>query len=292
VSQPRISAYASSANGNPVPVRVIQGEKTLQARTSHYIAVDSIHDEIALPNPFAQAIVFLPGGAKGNEPPLRVIQGPKTLLSSVDNVAVDPIHNEVFTASFPNDAIFVYRREANGDVAPIRIIQGPKTKLDRPIRVDVDPVNNVIGVVTDHNILFFNRADDGDVAPKWVLGGTKVTVGAGGGSRDVRLYPEGKKIIAGGVIRTAAQARSAGRGGAGAADGGGGRFGGDGQRFVGVWNYGDNGDVMPWAALNNTPVTKIPGSRLAIDPAGGDLIIGGDGQVSVYHLPEIFQKTN
>jgi hypothetical protein len=72
--------------------------------------------------------------------------------------------------------------------------------------------------------------------------------------------------------------------------GGRGGFGGGGQRFIGVWNYGDTGDAMPWAALNNTPVTKIPGTRLALNPAGGDLVVGGDGQVSIYHLPEIFQK--
>ena len=213
-------------------------------------------------------------------------------------MAVDPGHNEVFTASFPNDAIFVYRRDADGDVAPIRIIHGPKTMLDRPIRVDVDPLNNIIAVVNDHSISFFNRTDNGDVAPKWVLGGQKVTVGGGGGSRDVRLYAEGKKIIAGGTIRppgSGGGGRGAGRGGAGAADGGGGRggFGGGGpgvQRFVGVWNYGDTGDAMPLAVLNNNSITNIPGTRLALNPAGGDLIVGGDGQVSIYHLPEIFKK--
>ena len=274
---------------------MIQGAKTRQARTSHYIAVDAVHDEIVLPNPFAQAIVILPGGAKGDDPPKRVIQGPKTNLSSVDNVAVDPVHNEIFTASFPNDAIFVYKREADGDVAPIRVIHGPNTKLDRPIRVDVDPVNNLIGVVTDHNIMFWDRTADGDVAPKWILGGDKVTVGAQGGSRDVRLFGEGKKIFAGGVIRAAAEG-GGGRGGrgAGAAEGGGeaggGGRGAGGQRFLGVWNYGDTGDAMPVYMLNNNQVTKIPGTRLALDPVGGDLIVGGDGQVSVYHLPETFSK--
>ena len=213
---------------------MIQGEKTRQARTSHYIAVDAVHDEIVLPNPFAQAIVVLRGGAKGDDPPLRVIQGPKTKLSAVDNVAVDPVHNEIFTASFPNDGIFVYRREANGDEEPIRIIHGPSTKLDRPIRVDVDPVNNMIGVVTDHNIMFYNRTDNGDVAPKWVMGGSKVTVGAGGGSRDVRLFGEGKKFIAGGVIRTAS---AGGRGGTAASGGGrGGRGGGGGDGQVSIYH--------------------------------------------------------
>ena len=64
-----------------------------------------------------------------------------------------------------------------------------------------------------------------------------------------------------------------------------------GKRFIGVWKYGDTGDVAPWAILNYSPVTNIPGSRLALNPDGADLIAGGDGQVSVYHLPEIFKKT-
>ena len=291
MSQPRISVYASSADGNAIPTRVIQGAKTLQARTSHYIAIDSIHDEIAVPNPFAQAILFFHGGANGNEAPIRIIQGPKTLLSAPDNVAVDAVHREVYTASFPTDSILIYQSDATGDVAPIRIIHGPKTQLDRPIRVEVDSVNNVLAVVNDHAILVFDRTANGDVAPKWALGGTKVAVGSGNGTRDVKLYPEGKKIVAGGVIRAQQRgARSAeGRGRGGDGEGG---FGGGGQRFVGIWKYGDTGDIQPWAALNSTPTTQINGSRLALNPDNQDLIVGGDGVVHIYHLPEIFQRTD
>jgi hypothetical protein len=117
------------------------------------------------------------------------------------------------------------------------------------------------------------------------------------GIEDVRLFGEGKKIIADGVLRTphaAGGGSGSGRGGAAAADAGEGRGGfggGRGQRFLGVWNYGDTGDVMPYQILNNNPITKIPGTRLALDPTGGDLIVGGDGQVSIYHLREIFVKT-
>jgi hypothetical protein len=280
---------------------MIQGPNTHQARTSHYIAVDAVHDELFAPNPFADALLVYRGAVNGNEAPIRIIQGPKTLLTAPDNVAVDGTHNEVFTASFPTDSVFVYSSKANGDVAPLRVIHGPKTQLDRPIRVDVDPLNNVIAVVCDQNILFFNRTDDGDVAPKWSLGGPKLGIGGGGGSRDVRLYPEGKKIIAGANIRpNGPSAGGRGRGAGGGEDGapaaapgaGRGRGGASNQQHVlGVWKYGDTGDVAPWAALYNNETTNIKGSRLAINPKGGDLIVGGDGQVQVYHLPEIFAKT-
>ena len=266
-----------------------QGPKTLQARTSHYIAVDAVHDELAVPNPFAQAILVLRGGATGNETPLRVIQGPKTLLSSVDNVAVDPVHRELMTASFTNDSVLVFRGDANGDVEPIRILRGPKTQLDRPIRVEVDPINNLIAVMNDHALLVFNRTDSGDVAPKWVLSGPKTGIGTRNGTRDLKLFPEGKKIIAGGSIRPPRGSRSATSTEVLGEDEQG--FFRAGQRFIGVWKYGDTGDVSPWAMLNYTAVTKIPGSRMALNPEGADLIIGGDGRVSVYHLPEIFQRT-
>ena len=280
MSQPRISVYASLANGNALPTRVIQGAKTLQARTSHYIAVDAVHDELAVPNPFAQAILFFRGGANGNESPIRIIQGPKTLLNAPDNVAVDPVHREVFTASFPTDSILVFRGDASGDVEPIRILHGPNTKLDRPIRVEVDPTNNVMAVVTDHAILVFNRTDNGDTAPKWIISGPKTGVGTRFSTRDVRLFSEGKKIIAAAAFRGRSSERNE--------EDAEGRRGG--QRFIGVWKYGDNGDIAPWAILNATPITKIPGTRLAINPEGGDVMVGGDGQVSVYHLPEIFQR--
>jgi hypothetical protein len=256
---------------------VIQGAKTLQARTSHYIAVDTVHDELAVPNPFAQAILFFHGGANGNEAPIRIIQGPKTLLNAADNVAVDPVHREVFTASFASDSILVFRGDASGDVEPIRILHGPNTKLDRPIRVEVDPVNNIMAVVTDRAILVFNRTDTGDAAPKWIISGSKTGLGTRFGTRDVKLFPEGKKIIAGASIGGRAVERTEDEGRRG------------GQRFIGVWKYGDNGDIAPWAILNATPITKLPGIRLALNPEGGDLIVGGDGQVSVYHLPEIFR---
>ena len=169
MSYPRISVFAGSANGTASPTRVIEGQETLQARTSHDISVDSMHDEIAVPNPFAQAILFFGGGAKGAEAPIRIIQGPKTMLNYSDNVTLDPIHREAYVAQLMNDAILVFRSDADGDVAPVRLIHGPKTKLDRPVRVSVDPVNNLLAVTTIQGVWFFNRTDNGDVAPRSII---------------------------------------------------------------------------------------------------------------------------
>ena len=283
MSQPRISVYASSADGNAVPTRVIQGSKTLQARTSHYIALDPLRDELAVPNPFAQAILIFRGGADGNEDPIRIIQGPKTLLNQPDNVAVDAVHREIYVAQYPTDSILVFRSDVGGDVAPIRILHGPNTKLDRPIRVEVDPVNNLMAVTTDSAIVFFNRTDEGDAAPRSILSGPKTGLGTRFITRDVKLYPEGKKIIA------AARRRDRTLPGVEAGRPGAEPFG-DGH-FIGVWQYGDSGDVEPWATLNATPTSQLMGRRLAFNAKAGDLFVGGDGIVQIYHLPEIFERT-
>lgn len=242
-----------------------------------------MRDELFVPNPFAQAILAFRGGANGDEPPLRVIQGPKTLLSQPDNVAVDPVHQELFIAQFTTDSIMVYPSQGNGDVEPIRILHGPNTKLDRPIRVEVDPINNVMAVTTDSAIMIFDRTANGDTPPKWVLSGPKTGLGTRFGTRDVKLYPEGKKIIA------SARTRGEPRPGQDSGETGGRGGWGGGQRFIGVWNYGDNGDVAPWLALNDTPVSRVPGSRLALNPDDKELIVGGTGVIHIYSLPELFQ---
>ena len=136
----------------------------------HDIRYDPIHDELIVPNQFAQAILTFRGGADGEEAPIRIIQGPKTRLKRPDRMDVDPVHNEIFV---PNSGeILVFSREAHGNVAPIRVIRGPSTQLSArpPNAIAVDPVNNLIivpSIVEDdpyQSILIFNRTDQGDVA--------------------------------------------------------------------------------------------------------------------------------
>ena len=213
MSYPRISVFAGSANGTASPTRVIEGQETLQARTSHDISVDALHDEIAVPNPFAQAILFFSGGAKGAEAPIRILQGPKTMLNYSDNVTLDPIHREAYVAQLMTDT---------GDVAPRSIISGPKTGL---------------GVVR--------------------------------GTRKVIFSPQGKKIIATGR-----------RGGAETGE----LFIPDAKPFIGIWNYGDNGDVPPWAMMPDTAAYSMD-----LNPAAKELITVDRGKLIVYRMPQLFQ---
>ena len=267
---PRISAFARLANGNVTPTRVITGQATLQARTTHDIGVDPIHDEIVVPNPFAQAILFFRGAAEGEEKPIRIIQGPKTMLGYTDVLDVDPVHGEIFVPQFRTDSILVFSREPGGDVAPIRIIKGPKTKLDRPGRASVDPINNLLAISTMKGVWIFDRTADGDTPPRYILAGPRSGVGGENEAHGkVLLYPQGKKIFyAGG----AGHSKGGARGG-----------------FIGVWNYGDQGDVLPWAILRSNATTKLGAvGRMAIDPEHKELIASSSGAVQIFHLPQVF----
>ena len=64
----------------------------------HDIRYDEIHDEVVVPNQFAQAILTFAGGASGETPPIRVIQGPRTQLIRPERLDIDPTHNEIADA--------------------------------------------------------------------------------------------------------------------------------------------------------------------------------------------------
>jgi hypothetical protein len=95
----------------------------------------------------------------------------------------------------------------------------------------------------------------------------------------VKLFPQGKKIIA-----------SASRGNERRPGGSGGEEIGA-QRLVAVWNYGDNGNVAPWAILNSTPTTKLDGNHLGLNPESAELLVGGSGVIRIYRLPEVFSAS-
>ncbi|MBI3940534.1 MAG: hypothetical protein HY315_06840 [Acidobacteria bacterium] len=237
------------------------------ARTSHGIASDLVHNEIVVPNPFAQAILFFRADAQGNEKPLRIIQGPKTLIGGgmdLDQVEVDPIHNEVYTTQRTSEAVLVFPREASGDVAPVRVLSGPKTQMRHPRRLTVDPVNDLMAVVSDQGILLFKRTDSGDVAPHCVISGPKTGLPnparrglARRGLAKALLYPDAKKIIFSGP--------------------------GESGNFTGIWNYGDCGDVPP--------LYRFEEGAAAFDliPEEKQIVMRGSGNsLKFFRMPEAF----
>lgn len=239
MANPRIAAFARLANGNVAPVRVIEGGNTRLARTSHAISFDEKNDEIAVPNPFAEAVLFFRGQANGNEAPVRVIQGSRTLLEENDELALDSVNGEVIVPT--RQAILVFSRLANGDVAPLRIIAGPKTKINRARGVAVDPINNIIAIGNrdPQGILIFNRTDQGDVAPRAIITGPKTGIYT---TKGFTVNPARRELIATVEANGVQVTRNLG------------------ESFVGIWNYTDNGDVPPKAVLKG-PSTMLIAPR-------------------------------
>ena len=240
------------------------------ARTTHELAVDTVNDEIVVPNPFAQALLFFRAGAEGDEKPLRMIQGPKTIFGGsmdTDNVSIDTVNRELYVTQEGSDSILVFSSRAAGDVAPIRMLHGPKTEMRFPRRVTVDPVNNLMAVVASKGILIFNRTDQGDAAPRCVISGPKTGLGGGEGFTlsKALLYPPAKKIIFGGGARRVPKGEP-----------------GRQRAFTAIWNYGDCGDVAPVYRLED-------GSGVFdINPKTQEIIMSGSRGIRFYHMPEAF----
>ena len=96
----------------------------------HALAYDSVHDEIIVNSPLAQAILIFRGGANGEEPPIRVIQGPRTQIQGTDydgndQMAYDEVHGEIYIPVDRNK-ILTFSREANGDHALRHRHLGPR----------------------------------------------------------------------------------------------------------------------------------------------------------------------
>jgi hypothetical protein len=244
VANPRIAIFARLANGNAAPARVIEGGHTRLSRTSHAIAYDDKNDEIVIPNPLAEAILFYAGGASGDASPIRIIQGPRTLLQENDELALDSVHDELVVPT--RQAILIFSRSANGNAAPLRIISGPKTRIFRARGIAVDPISNVIAIgnVDPPGILIFNRTDDGDVAPRAMITGPHTGIYA---LKGFAIIPERKELIATVETPGVQVTRNVG------------------EAFVGIWNVTDNGDVPPKATIKGQTTQIIAPRGAAVD---------------------------
>jgi DNA-binding beta-propeller fold protein YncE len=185
---------------------------------------------------------------------------------------VDPVHNEVVAAQTLTDAVLIFDREHDGDVAPVRILHGPHTKLQQPWKASVDPINNVIVVTTKTSILFFDRTADGDAAPKWAIEGPNLRA-MSPRILTPAVYAAGKKVFVSMRVRKT------------------------GDVAIGVWNYGDTGDVAPWGVIKSSKTTRLnvlTNGGLAINPAGKEVLaLAGDEygseRVLIFKVPELFR---
>ncbi len=272
MAHPQIAVFARLAKGNTKALRKIEGQKTMLGRTMHGIAYDPLHDELLVPQPFAQSVLVFSGAISGEEAPARYIQGPLTQLSNLDKVEVDPVHNEIFVPD--GDKILVFSRTANGNVAPLRVM-----KLPKDMNVDavaVDYVHNVVVASSDAynysrgkppKLLIFNRTDEGEVTPKGIIAGPKTMLT---GTFGMRAYPQKGLVLVSmnGPVTVGAYEGA----------------------FVGVWSVTDNGDVPPrWTIGGPNQTLKQP-RGVDLDIKNKSVIVSDKvrNAVLTYYFPEIF----
>jgi hypothetical protein len=284
VAHSQIAAFARLAELGAGPVRTIEGQKTLLARTIHSMEYNAVTDEIVVPNPLSQAILTFRGASQGEEAPVRVIQGPLTQLRYPDKLSLDEVNQEIYVPQM--DRILVFDGKATGNVAPIRVLHGPNTLLtSRGVKsnqeIAVDPVNNLLlvsgrGRGPAGGIIIFDRTANGDAKPKGIIGS------GNGGSRHIFASPAKREIIVIGGDDT------------------------DTGTYVNVWKIDDRGEVAPrrWrlgmpdgpkyqafrqhAELLGT--AQSPGNTAALDIKNKSIILGSKAlnAVLTYSFPEIF----
>ncbi len=212
-----ILVYKGDADGDAAPIRIIQGSKTQLAGAVYSgldrLEVDPVNNEIIVG--IGPAIMVFPRTANGDVAPLRILKGPKTLLRGAQTVVADPIANVLVAGGNyaggssgqmgdlgAGGGMATYPRTANGDIPPRTIITGPKTEIVRinqmaliPSRGwivatqpgaggEAEPKNTFVGV--------WHVNDNGDIAPKWKIGGPKTTLKK---PRGVTVNLKDKEII-------------------------------------------------------------------------------------------------
>jgi hypothetical protein len=273
VAHPQIAAFARLANGNQKALRKLEGQKTMLGRTMHGIAYDAVHDEIYVPQPFAQTILVFRGDSSGEEAPVRYIQGSLTQLDFLDKLEVDPVHNEIVIPS--KNKVLVFSRTANGNVAPLRVMRMPK-EINALDAVAVDYVNNVIAVSSDPynysrgkmpKIVLLNRTDNGQVTPKGIISGPKTMLT---GTFGMRAYsPKGTILVCMNGPVTVGPWEGA---------------------FVGAWSVNDNGDVPPrWTIGGPNQYLRQP-RGVDFDIKNKSVVVSDKvlNSVLTFYYPEIF----
>ena len=221
-----VLVYRGGADGEESPIRVIQGPHT-QMDGPARVEVDPVHNEIIVPN--SNSILVFPREANGDVAPIRVLRGEDTQLRRADSVAVDAVHDilvagitkpqnlrgmgagasQGWSSSWTETGggtdtggLLIFNRTDNGNAKPRAVIQGPKTGLFIPEQLQIyaprgwivaaqstdtrtpEPPDTFIGV--------WSIRDNGDVPPRWRIGGPKSTIKK---PRGVALNPRNKELI-------------------------------------------------------------------------------------------------
>lgn len=199
-----ILTFAGGADGEAAPLRIIQGSLT-QLQTPDRVELDAVHGEIYVPN--RDSILVFPREANGNVAPIRVIEGPDTELAGIRAIVVDPVNNLLIAGTDmrtegSESGLVIFERTANGNAKPLRVIRGPNTGIKRITQMQVYPAGGWI-IATQPGeadvqepegafVGVWGIHDNGDVPPKWVIGGPKSQLKK---PRGVALNPANQEMI-------------------------------------------------------------------------------------------------
>jgi hypothetical protein len=182
-----ILTYRGGANGEERPIRIIQGPHT-QLDAPEHLDVDVTHNEIFVPTRQGSILVF-PRDGQGDVAPIRVLGGPDTMLGGDEPLVVDPVNNLLIaggTAGRGQRRLLIFNRTDSGNVKPKAVIGGPKSGLysfGGPFAV-YPPKGEIIVSVRgpgpyeelssdDAFVGIWSIHDNGDVPPKFTIGGPK-----------------------------------------------------------------------------------------------------------------------
>ena len=208
-----VLVFRGGADGDEAPIRIIQGSKTLLGDPKRFaggpdrLDVDPVHNEIFIVD--GEKILVYPRLGNGNVAPIRVIEGPATQLDNDGTLAVDPVNNVIVVAqdtitqgSTKMARILIFDRTANGNAKPRGMIGGPKTEIIRINQLQIVPGKGwivaaqpgFIDMQTPEGVFIgiWSIHDNGDVPPRWKLGGpNSVTVKP----RGVAIDPKNKELL-------------------------------------------------------------------------------------------------
>jgi hypothetical protein len=216
-----IMTYRGGANGDEKPIRMIMGSKT-QITTPARLGLDAVHKEVFVP--LGDEVLVFPSDAEGNIAPIRILKGPDTLLGA-DALTIDPVNNLLIVSGQRPRArgdrggegsgagaleaggqvnrsgqVLIFDRTANGNAKPLRVISGPNSRIRRTGLITVYPPTKTILVGLPSNekaspnnfVGVWKETDDGDVPPRWMIGGPNQALLQ---VRGITVVPQEKTVV-------------------------------------------------------------------------------------------------
>ena len=208
-----ILTFSGDANGEAVPIRVIQGSLTGLIEPDR-LAIDTMNNEIFVPE--GDHVNVYPLLGNGNVAPIRILKGGPDTGMVASSAAVDPIHNLLTVTGGSQrvggtggSRILIFDRTADGDTEPLRIIEGPDTQLGQlggPHGI-YPPTGRILVTIrsqgrsggmgepmhTDEGFVgVWSINDNGNVPPRWTIGGPQGVLEM---VRGVAVNPNHKEVI-------------------------------------------------------------------------------------------------